>query len=372
MTTPQSTRRRAANSALSMAGGVTLAAVPAATLAISARTFTVAEQGTVAVAIMAATFAGQVAFAAIVEARLSSVGTERRVAIPIWLMAIAAASAGAVFVAPASMLVIAVTLPVFLAVLEVGRGVSVAERLDLREAWAAVALGAGVLAGFTLAFVGSPLGFVPLAAAVLIATAIRVLGVRHRNSAVHGRVRTWVITDVAVTGSIYPLMNTMILTQLGPAPAALFAAISTVSGLLAIPLNFLRQRLLKEHAPLDIVVSGASVLLGIVAIAVADALGVFAFLFGSIWDDRATILALALACLWRTASILTTLPFAALRRAGRVQILTYLRAAAAVLTLLGTIPAIATQDIAWVFTVLLAGELFQAVLYEVARRWRAA
>ena len=50
----------------------------------------------------------------------------------------------------------------------------------------------------------------------------------------------------------------MILAFLGAADAVLFTSIATVSGLLAIPLNFLRLRLLKAHSSLDILVSASS------------------------------------------------------------------------------------------------------------------
>ena len=63
----------------------------------------------------------------------------------------------------------------------------------------------------------------------------------------------------------------MILAFLGPADAVLFTSISTVSGLLAIPLNFMRLRLLKEHSRLDIVVSAASVVAAVVVLARARA-----------------------------------------------------------------------------------------------------
>ena len=132
----------------------------------------------------------------------------------------------------------------------------------------------------------------------------------------------WVIADTAITGVIYPLLNTMILAFLGAADAVLFTSIATVSGLLAIPLNFMRLRLLKEHSRLDIVVSAASVVAAVVVLLVLELVGVFGYLFGPAWTESATLLPLLLACAWRAASLATTIPFAALRRAGAVRLLT--------------------------------------------------
>ena len=93
------TRRRAAAHAargaqlITLLGGVSLAVIPAATVSISSRLFTVDEQGFLAVAVLVATFAGQLTFAVVVESRLSSAATERRVVFPLWLAAISVVTA---------------------------------------------------------------------------------------------------------------------------------------------------------------------------------------------------------------------------------------------------------------------------------------
>ncbi len=362
--------RRATTSLITLAGGVSLAAIPAATLAISSRVFSSNEQGVISVAIMASTFVGQLAFAAVVESRLSSAATERRVTFPLWLAAASVIAAGAVAVNFASPWVIAIALPVLLASLEVGRGVSVAERLDGRETWAAVVVGVGALTGVVVAFVGAEWGFVPLVAGITGATVIRSLPVAHKPSRPSPRVTGWVVTDVAITGVIYPALNAVILVALGPVAAVLFAAISTVSGLLAIPLNFMRLRLLKSHSLLDIWVSAGTLLAGTAIIFVMEFTGLLGFIFGNSWSTAATIVPLAIACLWRAASLATTLPFAALRRAGAVRLLTILRGALAIATLGVGLAVLPLQNISVIFAAMLAGELAQAIVYELARRRR--
>jgi hypothetical protein len=359
---------RATNSLITLVGGISLAVIPAATLAIASRVFTTDEQGSVAVAITAATFIGQVVFAIVVESRLSSAATERRVTFPLWLAIPGVAAALAICVAPTNVVVLCLALPVMIAALEVGRGVSVAERLDTREIAAAILVGLGALGGVLAAMAGQNWAFIALAAGIAVATIVRCLPVTHRASKPHLVTMGWVVADVSITGVIYPLINTMILALLGPVAAVLFTAISTVSGLLAIPLNFMRLRLLKDHSPLDIVVSAGALVVATAAIAIAEVTGLLGLFFGDAWTTGLTAIPLAVACLWRAASLATTLPFASLRRGGHVRIVTLLRAAAALLTFGLALGGVATGDIIGVFAALLLGELIQALLYETARR----
>ena len=365
---PEISARRVVLSFITLVGGVSLAVIPAATVAISSRIFTIEEQGAVAVATMVATFAGQITFAVVVESRLSSAGTERRVTFPAWLALLSVVCALVLAVFSQSAAALCIVLPVLVASLEVGRGVSVAEHLDVREMWAAIAVGLGALSGVLAAFAGQTWALIPLVAGIVAATIVRSLPVPHRASRPHPRVMAWVVTDVAVTGGVYPLLNVAVLALLGPVQAVLFTSISTVSGLLAIPLNFMRLRLLKNHSGLDILLSAGSVAIATIVIFVCEWLGVFGFLFGHAWSVSATALPLLMACLWRAASLATTIPFAALRRLGQAKRLTLLRGAVAIVTVVAALLAVGTDDLLWVFGVLLAGELLQAATYQLAYR----
>jgi hypothetical protein len=364
--------RGAVLSLITLLGGVSLAVIPAATVSISSRLFPVDEQGFLAVAVLVATFAGQLTFAVVVESRLSSAATERRVVFPLWLAAISVVTAVVIAVIPPNAVVLAIGLPILIAALEVGRGVSVAERLDKREIVASVAVGLGALAGVLAGFAGQSWALIPLVAGIAIATCVRCLPVNHHASRPEPAVMGWVIADTAITGAVYPLLNTMILAFLGPADAVLFTSIATVSGLLAIPLNFMRLRLLKEHSGLDIVISAASVIAAVIALLVLEFVGAFGFIFGTAWTDSATLVPLLLACAWRAASLATTIPFAALRRAGEVRLLTGLRATVSAITFALAAVGLAFQNLAAVFLGLLIAELASAVIYEVARRRRVA
>jgi hypothetical protein len=360
--------RHAALSAVSLAGGISLAVIPAATLAISARIFTLAESGVIAVAIMVAPFAGQLTFAAVVESRLSSRGTDRRVTFPLWLAGASLLAALLVGFNHTSALALCLGLPVLVASLEVGRGVSVAERLDRREIWASIAVGLGALAGVLAAFSGANWALIPLVAGIFVATLLRCIPVSHTASRRDRVATVWVVADVGITGIVFPLLNTLILAVLGPAGAVLFTAISTVSGLLAIPLNFLRLRLLKEHSLSDIWVSVGSLMLAVLALLIFELAGFFALLFGTAWTLESTLVPLLVACAWRAASLAPTLPFTALRRLGHARLVTLLRAGASVIAFLLASLALPSGDIVWVFAALLAAELFSGLIYELARR----
>lgn len=363
--------RRAAVSTVTMLGGVTLAVIPAATVSISSRLFSAAEQGMIAVDIMIATFVGQLAFAIVVESRLSSAASERRVVFPLWLAALSISAAMVMSFFPNSVLALSIVLPILVAALEVGRGVSVAERLDKREIWASIAVGAGALTGVLAGFAGGSWALIPLIMGIAIATLVRSLPVPHTASRPKTTVMGWVVADTAITGVVYPLLIAMILVMLGPTEAVLFTAIATVSGLLAIPLNFLRLRLLKEHSTLDIVISAGAVATAVLALIVLELSGIFGFLFGNAWSTSATLLSLLLASGWRAASLATTIPFAALRRMGEARLVTGLRAVVSAFTFALAALGLGLQSLPGVFTGLLAAELAAAVLYEFARR-RAA
>jgi len=116
MTMPAASARvkSAAMSAVTLAGGVSLAVIPAATLSISSRVFSPAENGIIAVA----TFVGQLTFAAVVESHLSSHTTERRVTFPPWLAALSLLAAATLIVNHTNVIALCIGLPLLVASLE--------------------------------------------------------------------------------------------------------------------------------------------------------------------------------------------------------------------------------------------------------------
>lgn len=363
-----SRRTRGVRSALNLVSGVSLSIVPPAVLSISTHTFPVAEQGVVAVAVTAGTFLSQLNFGAVVEARLSSTRTGRFVAIPLWLSALGLLAAAAMVALPTTPVVICLTLPFLFAALEVGRGVSVAEGYPFRELGSAIVLGVGAAIGVVGALFHQPWGLAAMGVGIAGAILIRAFRAPNSAPAPDRAIRGWVLADVGLTGITYPVLNAVILALLGPAASVVFAAVSTVSGLLAIPLNFLRVRLLKEHSPLDIVVTACALGLAGAVIVVAEVTGLLGLAFGLTWTVAVTALPLLVACLWRIATLFSAIPFAALRRAGRARRVMVLRGASAILTFALAVPSTAFGQIWIVFAALLVGELVLALNCEIARR----
>ncbi|MBK5237534.1 MAG: hypothetical protein JJE28_00285 [Actinomycetales bacterium] len=351
-----------------LAGGALLAIVPATVLVISGKLYSLQQQGYVAVAVTVALFTAQFAAAAIVESRLSSPRGSRRVKHPAWLLILALAAGAGIVVTGSNIIAVCIGLPLLLASLEVGRGVAIAERLDRRELVASISVGVGALAGVGLAFLHVPWAMTPLVVAILVATLARTWGVGGSPGSLEGNALKWILIDVAFVGAVFPVLNALILAHLGASSAVVFAAVSTISGLVGIPLGYLRMRLLKEHSPFDILLSSSTVLFAVLAIFAADFLHVFGIFFGAAWTGSATLLPLVLACGWRAASLWSTIPFAGLRRLGLVRRLTLLRVASVIFTFGLAVGAVELGSVAFVFGSLLAGEILQATLYEAHHR----
>ncbi|MFT3876815.1 MAG: hypothetical protein QM708_10405 [Propioniciclava sp.] len=361
-------------SAGSMAGGAVLAILPTVALAVSAGLaqrglMTPQQQGLIANAVTIGLYTGQLLFAWIVESRLSSTGTARRVVVPHAVTAMGLVAGALMAAFPTQGWAIMLAVPLALGCLEVGRGVSVAERRDHREILSSAAVGLGAAAGLGASILaGQSWGFVPVGIGIAAAALVRGRPVGHRASPVVPQIRRWVVADTAITGAALPAINMLTLFLLGPQASVLFAAVSTVTGLLAIPLTFLRLRLLKAHAGRDIVLASSAVVAATVALLILDVTGVFGLLFGAAWQAQSLLAPLLVASAWRAAALATTLPFAALRRAGRAKLLTFLRALVTLITLGLCVLGVLAGALVWVFAGLLASELASAAIYEAAHR----
>jgi hypothetical protein len=353
---------------ITLAGGVALSIVPAGVLSVSSNTFSIADQGSIAVAVSIALFAGQLLFASVLESRLATPG-RRAVAMPWWLTIVGLTSAAAIALFPMQPIVIMIALPAMIAALEVGRGVSVTEKYATREGWAAVVLGGGTGAAVLIAIAGLSWGFAILGVAAVAAIIIRSAGAPARSPAPDAITRRWVTADAALTGVTFPILNAAILALIGPVASTLFAAISTVSGLLSVPLNYFRVRILKESSVVDYVVTLAAMVLTVLAIGVGQALGLFSSLFGEVWTVEATTATLAVAVLWRVSTLVSAVPFGRLRRAGLAKPVMLIRGTSALITVALTVAASTTGLLWLVFLALTVGELILAsICFAAVRR----
>lgn len=352
----------------SLGGGIALAVVPAIALITATKLFGTQEQGYLAVAIMFASYIGQTATAGLIEAKLANPHRSGHLRIPSALLFMSAATVIAFVIWPTTWWVIAFGLPIIFAALESGRAAAVAERRDIREIVASIVVGGVSFLSLILAFSGCPQTYAVLAAGVLVASLVRSYRIPRDVSKPQSHFMFWVIADVGITGAIFPLLNTVVISQLGAESAVAFAAISSASGVVGIPLTYLRIRLLSEHSRFDILLSLFSVLTAIFAILIADWLGIFSLLFGNSWNEAASIGALLVACAWRGASMLTTIPFAKFRRAGRAKTVTYIRLISSVVSVLIAVSILRFDNLALVFGAMLTGELLQWAAFEFMSR----
>lgn len=369
----QSTQKRnvlqASMAMLTLAGGAVLSLVPATVLIVSSRIFTLEQQGQIAVGVMFATFCGQLAAGAIVETRLSqSKNSGDSIGVPRWLLILAATASLAVILSNSNVLVLLIALPLLLAAMEVGRAASVAEQKDLGELFASATIGMGVLGSLGLAFANETWALWPISVAIVLATWMRAKSLPRSSHSVDRRVLAWILLDTSFIGIVFPLLNALILFYLGPSAAVGFAAISTVSGFVGIPLSFMRMRLLKSHTVIDIAVSVIAVAAAFLAIVAAQLFGLLALLFGATFSNNDLLIPLLLACAWRATALWTTIPFAALRRGGLVKLVTFTRMAAVVITFALALLSLWFENLAIVFLALLCGEILQALMYEIAQR----
>ncbi|WP_096380311.1 hypothetical protein [Aurantimicrobium minutum] len=347
-----------------LGGGISLAIVPAISLIGVTKLFTIQEQGFLSVAIMFATYVGQTATAALIEAKLATPGQTEGIRLPNLLIWACGAIVLLLFIWPTSIWLIACSLPFLFTAMEAGRASAVAARRDKRELYASLTIALTSLVSLLLAFSEISQTFGVLALGVFLATVIRNAGLGNNKIQSSKPILVWVVADVGLTGAVFPVINFVIISQLGPEAAVAFAAISTASGAIGIPLTYLRMRLLSQHSKFEVLISSFAVFLAVFAIFIANWCGLFELFFGESWTEAASVSAIFFACLWRATAILTTIPFAKFRREGKAQLVTLVRLFSSLVIFLLAISVLPFNNLALVFVALFAGELFQWLLFE--------
>lgn len=356
-------RLQALQSVAMIGAGAVLALTPAGFQAIGARTLSVPTQGVLALALAVGTFLGQVVGAWVVESRLATREDDEaggEVPYPLTLLASAAAGAAVLVAWPQEWLAHLVGVPLLLASLVAGRLVSVGRHHVVREVLASavlvLTLGLVALDGFSG----------PWAIRWMVLSATAAVFVRYvptpRVRAVSRRNRGWVVADTTVAGIAQPLLNGVLLAVAGPQAAIAYRAVSTVSAAFEPVISYVRVRLLVSESRFQVAL-GAVTLVGVAGLLVGmDALGLFDALLGSAWYP-VTIGALLAACGWRASTLVTTVPFARLRRDGRTRDVFLMRAASAACYLAIATPLALTGSAALVFVGLLVAEGLTAAAY---------
>ncbi|WP_193046556.1 hypothetical protein [Mycolicibacterium baixiangningiae] len=358
--------------------GLALAAFPAFFLAIYARIAPIEDQGFLAVSLAVGSYVGVVLSAFIVESRLATPGAQHPVALPRWMAVVSAAGGGLLIlgppVPPAPVLLIAVVG--LTSGLLMARSIGVVSGRWKMEAAAAITLLVGCCLALLLATLHNPLGLRVLAGGAVITVAMRLWNAPHDgHSGIPPDLRraAWVSGETAVVGIVQPALTTLILVILGPAASVAFRVISTIAGALEPILAYGRLRLLAYGHKGEIAVIAVAFGGGLAMIFCAEALGVWRLIFGPAWAG-VTVTGLLIACLWKGLILGSTVPFAAVRRAGRTTLVFWARCACtAIYLILGVAFVMVFRTNTAAFASFVVTEVLSILIYySVAKRtaWR--
>lgn len=315
--------------------GLALNAFPAVFIAVFARVAPIEQQGRLAVSLAIGTYAAQLLSAFVVESRLATPDADHKLKMPWWMVLLTSASAILLIVSPA----VPPTVITLIGVLGLSSGLLMARTIGVvRGRWklesiAAAILMAGCLGALVLAVYDDPNCVRVLAAGALLAVLIRCwpLPARHENGFPPDLTKAaWVTGETATVGMVQPALASFILAVLGPSAAVGFRVVSTISGILEPILAYGRVRQLAHGHRGEVANVALILVVGTAAIFGGAYLGLWSLIFGPAWSSSLYV-GLAVACGWKACMLITTIPFAALRRAGRTTMVFWLRAANATL-----------------------------------------
>ncbi len=340
------------------AGGL-LALAPVTFQAVGARVLTLEAQGILAVSLGMGAYLGQMIGAWVVEARLAA-GNPGTIRYPRMLLVSSVAGGALLIAVPTWTVAHVIGLPLIIAGMNVGRLVSVADQRLEREVVASLALVTGVVVAALLSFQGV-WSFRVITIGCALAGVVRFV---HRPSVdrVPLRTRAWVSGETALTGFTQPALNAALLALVGPQAAVTFRAVSTVSGALEPVLAYTRVRLLVRASRLQVWTGAAALGAVLAMLSVLEIVGAFRAYLGEAWAG-AGLPVLVVACCWRASTLITTVPFATLRRQGRTTSVFWLRAASSLWSFLIAVPVALTGSPVLIFAALLAAEASSSLVY---------
>ena len=342
-------------------GGI-MALAPVSFQAVAARNLDLHTQGLLALALGLGAYVGQLVGSWVVESRLATPSRDGEIPFPVTLLVASVAGGALILAAPLSTAAGVLGVPLLVAGLNVGRSVSVARQDHLRELMAGVVLLVGVVAAALRSFAGV-WSVRAIALACLLAILVRFTPTQNPRPATSSA-RGWVSAETALVGVVQPLLNAVLLATVGPSGAIAFRVIATVSAAMEPVTAYVRVRLLVSWSRMQVLVGAAAELALFALIMVLAGTGTLEAILGSAWH-HVPLAALVLACLWRFSGVVTTIPFAQLRRQGLTTLVFRLRTASSFWYALVTVPVALTGNTVMVFAALLAAELTSAAGYFV-------
>src|SRR6476620_10623791 len=304
-----------------VAAGLALNIFPAIFIAIDARVAPIENQGFLALSLAVGVYIAQLLNAFAVEGRLATPDADHNLALPTWTAVLSIGSGALLIAGPtvAHPIVLMISSIGLMSGLLMSRTIGVVTGKWKREALAATVLIVASAAALVLAGTQHSTHSVRLLAfGAVLATMTRywprTLSERF-GMPPDVRRSGWVTAETAVVGIVQPAMTSIVLVVMGPAASVAFRVISTVSGALEPILSYGRYRLLAHGHKGELAIFGAVFTAGMAAVIVGAFSGLGSLVFGPAWNDVGVI-AFLLACLWKGLMLLSTVPFAALRKAG--------------------------------------------------------
>ena len=317
--------------------GLALNAFPAIFLAVYARIAPIEAQGFLALSLAIGVYVAQLLNAFIVEGLLATPGVDHRLTLPTWTALLSAGSAAVLIAGPA------VAHPAVLMISSIGlmsgllmtRSIGMVRGDWQREAIAAIVLIAAGTGALVLAIHHNDHCVRVLAAGAVLATLVRYQPRGARGfSGMPPDVRRsgWVTAETAVVGAVQPAITSIVLVTMGPAASVGFRVISTVANALEPIIAYGRFRLLAHGHHGEVMIVVGIFVAGLAGVLAAAFGGLGSLIFGPAWANVGAV-ALVLACLWKGLMLTSTVPFAALRRAGETTIVFWVRALSTVVYL---------------------------------------
>lgn len=365
-------RRAQAQAVVQVVAGLALNIFPAIFIAIYARIAPIEAQGFLALSLSVGVYVAQLLNAFIVEGRLATPEADHDLSLPDWVAAMCVVSGAMLIAGPT------IVPPVVLMISSIGmmsgllmsRTIGVVTGRWKREAAAAGLLIVTSAAALVLASTDFRAHSVRLLA---LGTVVAVL-TRYwprRPAPRWGlppdfRRSGWVTAETAVVGIVQPAMTSIILVVMGPAASVAFRVISTVSGALEPILSYGRYRLLAHGHRGELAIFAGVFVAGMAAVIVGAFAGLGSLIFGPAWNDVGVV-AFLLACLWKGFMLLSTVPFAALRKAGETQLVFRVRALSTLIYLgVGVAALLIWHSTAAIFLAFVLSELITTVVYHYA------
>lgn len=361
---------RAFHAVVQVIAGLGLNIFPAIFIAVYARIAPIEVQGFLALALAVGVYVAQLINAFLIEGRLATPGADHNLSLPHWVALLSVVSGAALIFGPAVALhaVLMISSIGLMTGLLVARSIGMVSNRSKREAAAATILIVAGLIALALAIQHSGHSVRVLALGAVAATLTRYLPRTPLGASGMppdlGKAG-WVTAETAVVGAVVPAIASAVLYAMGPAASVAFRVISTVSGALEPIIAYGRYRLLAKGSPGEAAIVGVIFLLGLVAVLIAAFGGIGRLVFGPAWS-HVGVVALLLACLWKGLMLLSTIPFAALRKAGETKRVFWVRSASTVVYLAVTLGFLfAWRSTIAIFLAFVIAEIFTGILYRM-------